>query len=235
MLADILGKSLIRRTYENALRCKSLDNLVVVTDDTRIFEHVKQFGAKVLMTSTTCATGTDRIAEAVNSYNIDADIIVNIQGDEPCLNPAVVDALVSQLQRNEDAFASTTVVEITDPELINNPSIVKCVFDLNGKALYFSRSPIPYPQKSAVNYHRHLGVYCFRKDSLLHYAKLPKTPLMQVEDLEQLKILEHGFSLYVSIVEESGIGVDTKEDLKRIEAKLCQENTYLLQEESSLL
>lgn len=227
-LANILGKSLIRRTYENAAQCSRLQDLIIATDDSRIFEHVKEFGAKVVMTSTKCCTGTDRVNEAVKNYGCDPCIVVNIQGDEPCLDPKVIDRLVEKLESSSGAVLTTPVALIENETDIASPSVVKCIFDSQGKALYFSRSPIPYYQTGKSKnlrkcpYYRHLGIYCFKRRFLDCYTQLEKTPLQEAEDLEQLKILEHGFPIHVCIVEDQTIGVDTLEDLKKIESYLCQ-------------
>lgn len=237
MLVDILGKSLIQRTYERAILSNHLEHVVVATDDERIYDHVSSFGGHAVMSSPSCPTGTDRIAEVVEAHFPDVDIVVNIQGDEPCLDPEVVDILIKDLMQQPEAVMTTPVVKITAKEQILNPSIVKCVFSPWKRALYFSRSPIPFPQKELhEDYYRHVGIYCFKKAFLLDYAKLPKTRLQQIEDLEQLKILEHGFPIYVSeLKEDHGIEVNIPEDIKRVEEKLCKENTSLLQAELSPL
>jgi 3-deoxy-manno-octulosonate cytidylyltransferase (CMP-KDO synthetase) len=227
-LAHILGKSLIRRTYENALRSKSLDAVVVATDDQRIFDHVQEFGAKVFMTSPSSPTGTDRAWEVIEHHFKDAEVIVNIQGDEPCLDPAVIDTLVNKLCLTPAAMLTTPVAIITDPKAIASPNDVKCVFDCEGKALYFSRSPIPFTRSGSFPYYRHLGVYCFRRSFMQKYALLARTPLQQREDLEQLKILENGFPIHVCIVEDQATGVDTPEDLKAVEKLLCQKENICL-------
>ncbi len=236
MLANILGKSLIRRTYENAKRSTRLDDLIVATDDERIFRHVEDFGGKVFMTSLDCPSGSDRAAEVVKSFFPESEMIVNIQGDEPCLDPQIIDALIEDLEANPQAVMTTPVVPISNPVDAMRSSVVKCVFTPQKKALYFSRSPIPFPlkQELTVPYFRHLGVYCFRREFLLRYGALPKTPLQGIEDLEQLKILEHGFSIYVSVVQDESFGVDTVEDVKRIEEiLLCKENISSSPEEWS--
>ncbi len=223
-LVKILGKSLIQRTYENAVQCKSLDRLVIATDDSRIFEHAQSFGAKVCMTSLACATGTDRSWEVIESSFPDAEIVVNIQGDEPCLDPEVVDLLVTQLQQNPDVVMTTPVSPITDRHQALMPNVVKCVFDRNGRALYFSRSPIPFAQAQdrIPPYYRHIGVYCFRRAALRHYVMLGKTPLQECEDLEQLKMLENGLPIHVCMVDDQAAGVDTPADLKLVEKLLWQ-------------
>lgn len=229
LLAEILGKSLLQRTYENARRSKRLDDLVIATDDERILNHAKSFGAKVLLTSSQCLTGTDRLAEAIKKYPFESEIIVNIQGDEPCLNPEVIDRIVDLLVTQSEAAVTTAVVKINDEESILNPSVVKCVFDQKGKALYFSRSPIPYVRGGDVStgvYYRHLGIYAYRKGFLLQYSALAPTPLQKMEDLEQLKVLETGFPIYISVVQDEGIGVDNPEDVQKVEALLCRQNTF---------
>lgn len=235
-LADILGKSLIRRTYENARRCKLLTELVVATDDQRIFNHVAGFGGEVFMTSPTCRTGTDRIAELVRRCFVDADLIVNIQGDEPCVDPEVISALINVLLTVPKSLVATAVVPISNPRDIFSPSVVKCVFDeISKRSLYFSRSPIPFPRKTEPEYYRHMGIYAYRKEFLLKLTDLPDTSLQQIEDLEQLKILEYGYPLHVCVIQDdNSIGVDTPDDLKRVENYLCPENTSLSQEVSSL-
>lgn len=231
-LVNILGKSLIQRTYENAKRCKILDELIVATDDKRIFDHVKGFGGEAVMTSTECATGTDRLAEAVkNSAHLkEVSIILNIQGDEPCLEPEVMDEVVNLLIQDPDAAMSTAVVKIDSEEEACNPSVVKCVMDAKCNALYFSRSLIPADKslkfRKDLIYYRHLGIYGYKRDFLFHYSQLKPTPLQLAEDLEQLKVLEHGFRVKVAIVKSVGIGVDTPEDIKKVEQLLCKQNTY---------
>ncbi len=221
-LVDILGKSLIKRSYENARQCSRLDELVVATDDQRIYDHVLEFGGKACMTSESCPSGTDRVNEAIERDFPHASIVVNIQGDEPCLDPAVIDTLIERLEQT-DADVTTPIAKIVNPEQIFSPSSVKCVFDIHGRALYFSRAPIPFPQKveKIHDYYRHLGVYCFRRPFLKLYAEMDNTRLQSIEDLEQLKILEAGYPIYVSIVEDQGIGVDSPEDLKKVQEILC--------------
>ena len=224
MLRNILGKSLIRRSYENACRAELFDEVIVATDDDRIYDHVVEFGGRAIMTSTECRSGTDRVAEVVRDHGIEADIVVNIQGDEPCLQPEVIRELVKTLRANEDAVMTTPVARINESRDIYDPSVVKCVFDSRGRALYFSRSPIPFPGKNGetTDYFRHLGVYCFRREFLLTYAELTPTPLQKSEDLEQLKVLERGHPIHICVVEDEALGIDTVEDLKRVEERLCQ-------------
>lgn len=236
-LADILGKSLIQRTYESASRSRLIDSLAVATDDPRIAAHVEAFGGIALMTSNTCQTGTDRVYEAAQKHFPQAEIIVNIQGDEPCLDPEVVDALIDKLQNTPEAILATPVTKIIDQADLFNPSVVKCVFDQQGKALYFSRSPIPFPRKEGLfnDFFRHIGLYCFRYPFLSQYTNLPASRLQHCEDLEQLKVLEAGYPIHVCVVKEFGVEVNTPDDIKKVEVFLChQENTFSSLAASSL-
>jgi len=227
MLESILGKSLIQRTYENTCLTKSLETVMVATDHKVIYDHVKGFGGQVQMSSAACVSGTQRVAEVAKGLQ-GAEIVVNIQGDEPCLSPKVIDALVSYLQAEPNAPMATAMVRLDDPKEADNPSVVKCVVDSSSRALYFSRSKIPYAAKGqSVSYHRHIGVYAFRAPFLQEFARLSATPLQISEDLEQLKILEHGYPIHVCLVEDDSIGVDTKEDLKKVEERLCKKNISL--------
>ena len=231
ILAPILGKSLIQRTYENARQCELLDEIIIATDDMRIFEHVTSFGAKAVMTSPDCPTGTDRMAEALDKlpHLQDYPIVINIQGDEPCLNPNAISKVVQILIDNPEAVMSTAVVKLTSEEDIRDPSIPKCIFDKHGNALYFSRSLIPVNNRGQYSpkatYYGHLGIYAFRQHFLKQYGKLPATPLQQIEELEQLKVLEHGYGIKVAIVEEFSVGVNHPEDIKKVEQYLCKQNT----------
>jgi len=229
-LAHILGKSLIHRTYDNALRCRCLDTVVIATDDQRIIDHTQGFGAKAFMTSLSCPTGTDRVWEVIDQHFKDAEIVVNIQGDEPCLDPTIIDTLINKIVMSPEAVLTTAVAKVVDPESICNTNTVKCVFDVNGRALYFSRSPIPFARYSsnASPYYRHLGVYCFRRAFMQKYVLLERTPLQESEDLEQLKILESGFPIHVCVVDDQAIGVDTPEDLQAVENFLCQKENMCL-------
>lgn len=220
-LADLLGKSLIQRTYENARRARRLDQLIVATDDERIFSHVEGFGGTVYMTSSSCQSGTDRVWEVAQKHCLEARIVVNIQGDEPCLDPEVVDQLVERMV--DGVNVATPIAKIVDAQHIFDPGAVKCVFDKTGRALYFSRAPIPFPQNKEKihDYYRHLGVYCYRRETLEQFAQMPLSRLQEIEDLEQLKLLEAGVSIDVVVVDDQAIGVDTPEDLKKVEQILC--------------
>lgn len=231
-LAMILGKTLLQRTYENALRCSSLKHIVVATDDERIFSHVKSFGGNVIMTSEDCENGTERLAEVCKlNPSLQSDIVINIQGDEPCVDPETIDAVIAILRGDPKASMSTAAVLLKSREEALNPAIVKCTIDTGQNALYFSRSLIPANKKGSycdnTSYYRHIGIYGYRSDFLLEYVRLPKTPLQISEDLEQLKALEHGHRIKVAFVSEASIGVDTPEDIHEIEKLLCKQNSFL--------
>lgn len=235
-LVPILGKTLIQRTFENAQQIASLDKLIIATDDRRIAEHAAQFGAEVVMTGD-CLTGTDRLAEVLqNDFSyLKASAIVNIQGDEPLLDPHAVEEAIALLLNDPAASMATVVTPLKTEEEAFNPSIVKCVKDLQNNALYFSRTLIPSNKMQQFhlgnNYYRHLGVYVYRPDFLLQYQKLPPSPLQLAEDLEQLKVLEYGYRIKVAVADYAGIGVDTPDDLKKIEqfleAEICKQNSSL--------
>ncbi len=232
-LIPILGKTLLQRTFENASRASILDHLLIATDDKRIFEHVRQFGGQAIMTSESCINGTERLAEVLQKYPewLKAEAIVNIQGDEPCINPESIKTAVELLLNDPLASMATIATRLNTEEEAYNPSIAKCVIDRQNNALYFSRSLIPSNKKQLFNphgiYYRHLGLYVYRPSFLLRYQTLPSTPLQLEEDLEQLKVLEHGYRIKVAITDEAGIGVDTPEDLNKLEQWICKQNTFL--------
>ena len=218
-LVDIMGKTMIQHVYENAARSKTLEQLIVATDDERIMAVVAGFGGRAVLTSRDHNTGTDRVAEVVRG--LDVEVVVNIQGDEPFVRPGMIDEVVQPLLDDPDLPMCTSMHEITDKEDFDNPNVVKTVVDLAGNALYFSRSLVPYPRKSEG--HRafeHIGMYAYRKDFLLKYAGLPQTPLEKLESLEQLRVLEHGYRLRVVETRQDYIplSVDTPEDLERARA-----------------
>lgn len=233
LLIPILGKTLIQRTYENALQAKSLNSLFIATYEDKIYDHVNSFGGPVVRTHSNCANGTDCVAAALEQHPhlMDADIIVNIQGDEPCLDPECIDLAVKALLSDPLASMSTLATRLTSREDAMNPSVVKCVMDSQHNALYFSRALIPSNKQSG--YHpntpcfRHIGLYAFRPAFLLEYPKLPPTPLQLEEDLEQLKVLEHGYRIKVAIANRFSIGVDLPEDIQKVEQWLCKQNIYL--------
>lgn len=226
-LAKIKGKTLIQHTYENAKKCPSLKKIIIATDDQRIYEHAISFGAPCIMTPKNCVNGTERIAKTLelSPELAKADIIINIQGDEPCLSTHAITKLVDLLKNDPKVHMATAVVPILDREELLDPSIVKCVFNQKQEALYFSRSPVPYFNPSShqpISGYAHLGLYGYQRNFLLQYASMPNTPLQEQESLEQLKVLEHGFTIKVAIVEDRSLGVDTPEDIQKVEKYLCQ-------------
>ncbi len=224
MLAQIRGKSLIQRTYENASLCPSLDRLFVATDYERIADHVRSFGGNVIMTSPSCKNGTERLAESLENEPLlkESEILVNIQGDHPCIGKKTIEDVIQALKEDPESSLSTAVSPIDDPEEIFSSHVVKCVFDQKGRALYFSRSPIPYHKKSCMCYYYHVGIYAYRTSFLPIYVNLPNTPLQEKEDLEQLKALEHGYKIKIVVVNEKVLGVDIPEDICKIEDDLCR-------------
>lgn len=217
----IQGKPLIQHTYENALKAKNLDEILIATDDERIVKTAESFGAKVVMTPEECPTGSDRIAWISNHTPLlkNARIIVNIQGDEPDLNPDVIEKCVQALGDHQDASIATALVEIKSREEAESQSVVKCVRDLHGYALYFSRAMIPNSKSGTYSpdtvYFKHLGLYAYRKNFLDLYPYLPKTPLQLSEDLEQLRVLETGHKIITILTEHDSHGIDTDQDLKK--------------------
>ena len=223
-IKPILGKPMIQRVCERCAQAEGLDAVYVLTDDQRIVEAVEAFGGKALMTSPDHASGTDRAAEAVES--IDADIVVNVQGDQPFVDPVMIDEAVAPLLEDATLDMSTLMHPISKPEDLADTGVVKTVVDRAGYALYFSRSLIPYPQTATPHtVCEHVGLYVYRKDFLLTLAALEPTLLEQVESLEQLRVLEHGYRMRVVLThcpdtEFSGFSVDTAEDLERAERML---------------
>lgn len=235
-LAPLGDKTLIQQTYENALRCALFSEIIVATDDGRIFDHVMEFGGNVVMTPVDCPTGSDRIVNVLEQKTqliSQYPLVVNIQGDEPYVSSDSFSKLILALRDSDDAVMSTLVTPLNDMVRVMQPSQVKCVRDLNGYALYFSRSLIPSAKgggwNSSATYFGHIGVYAYRTEFLMKYNSLPSTPLQLAEDLEQLKVLEHGYRIITAVVDEVTIGVDTPEDLKHLEKLICTANIYSLQ------
>lgn len=236
-LADINGKSMIRRVYEQVSKV-SVDHLLVATEDQRIFDHVRDFGGEVAMTKATHFSGTERIAEVAK--DLDVDIVVNIQGDEPFILPEQINALIrcfkqslralhQQISSHQTQIA-TLIKPITAKDDLFNPDIVKVVINHINEAMYFSRSPIPSirDQEEAdwINYHtfyRHIGVYGYRKNVLQDIVSLPPSRLEQAENLEQLRWLENGYRIKAAITQYSSVGIDTPQDLERISKDLLDD------------
>lgn len=214
-------KPMIHWVYEAAKTATLIDELVVATDDRRIYDTVTGFGGRAELTSAQHPTGTDRLAEVARRYQ--TELVINIQGDEPLIRGEVIDSIIKPLLENRDLPVSTAKVRLVDGEEINDASVVKVVTDVNDDALYFSRSPIPYPRKpEQAVYWKHIGLYGYRKDFLLKYVDLPQSGLELAESLEQLRILANGYRIRVVEVEEDSVGVDTPADLERVRALLAK-------------
>jgi len=214
-LAEIQGKPLIYWVYNQAKKIQNVDDVFIATDDERIKETVENFGGKSVMTSERHATGTDRIAEAVEK--MDADIIVNIQGDEPLFNSQSVEKAVNVLLNDKDQNISMTTLmtKIQNKEQYDDPNTVKVVTDKSGFALYFSRSLIPFPrEKGITNVYKHIGIYGYRKNFLLKYTSMEQTPLEKTESLEQLRIIENGYKIKLIETKRESLSIDTPEDLE---------------------
>ncbi len=215
VIADIDGKPLIRHVYERTSRAASVSRVVVATDDKRVADAVKGFGGGVIMTSPHHKSGTDRVAEAAKITG--GDIIVNVQGDEPLIEPDVIDAVCTKLRDDEEIVCSTAASPVAEKAVYEDPNAVKVVLDRHGRALYFTRSPVPfYRDDEFGGAYIHAGIYCFRRTFLERYASLEQTHLEKAEKLEQLRILEHGYRIGVVLTDYRSIGVDTKEDLETV-------------------
>ena len=213
-LRMIARETLVRRVYERAVLAKLPDIVIVATDNEKIESEVKSFGGRVMMTSPDHPTGTDRLAEVAASLP-DYDIVVNVQGDEPFINPDVIDSLAKMLAERDDLDMTTAAAPLKEDEY-DDPSAVKVVVNQKGEALYFSRSLIPYPRNEfSVPPLKHVGIYAYRRDFLLAYAGMKQTPLEKTESLEQLRALEMGYKIGVIRIDSEDIGIDTEEDLKK--------------------
>lgn len=216
LLVNETGKFLIQHVYEQASRATKLNDVMVAADDQRIIDAVRSFGGKVMMTRTDHVSGTDRVAEVAEK--LDDDLIVNVQGDEPELEPAYIDQLVDLMKNDADAPIGTLACPFPTGSNPADPNAVKVVLDGRGRALYFSRALIPYPRDTAgkpadpTRWLLHLGIYAYRRDFLLKLAKRAPTPHEKEEKLEQLRVLENGFPLAVGIVNQATVGIDTPED-----------------------
>ena len=227
VIANLLGKPVVQHVWENAKKAKTLDDLVVACDDERIMKVVKEFGGKAIFTSPNQPSGTDRLAEVVNP--LDVEIAVNIQGDEPLMKPIMIDNLVMALQDEKVAQMATVLKKIEDESEQTNSNVVKVIADKNGYAIYFSRYAIPYnrtgeaDEKKRPVYYKHIGLYAFTKDFLFTFRNLPHSALENAEKLEQLRVIENGYKIKIVETKFDTVGVDTHEDLKRVEELLLRE------------
>jgi len=213
-LASLAGKPIIQHVYERCIRARYLTDVVIATDDDRIHAAARSFRAPVRMTRPDHVSGTDRVAEAASADT--ASIIVNIQGDEPLIDPSAIDAATLALLDDAGAPMATLKKKIENHEEIHNPNVVKVVTSHSGDALYFSRCSIPYDRGSNATYWKHIGLYVYRRDFLLGYSHLPIGPLEQSERLEQLRALENGYRIRVMETEYESLGVDTPDDLAAV-------------------
>ncbi len=222
VLLPIAGKPMIQHVWERAKRSQMLDQLLIACDDKRIFDVAKGFGAAAVMTSTDHVSGTDRLAEAVE--DLDFDIIVNIQADEPLIQPCVIDDLAYALTRYDCPMA-TVISDNLFGEELTSPDVVKAVIDRNHDVVYFSRSLIPFERKKGTRtpYYKHLGIYAYRKEFLLKFKQLPHSFLEQAEELEQLRALEWGYKIKAVLTDVETIGVDVEQDLQKVEEFLKKE------------
>ncbi|RYD76036.1 MAG: 3-deoxy-manno-octulosonate cytidylyltransferase, partial [Sphingobacteriales bacterium] len=220
-LVDIAGKSMIQRVYEQAAKSESLSKVVVATDDERIADEVTRFGGSFVFTSSNHQSGTDRCAEVIEKMP-DFDIVINIQGDEPFIEPAQIDLLASCFTEEKVQLA-TLIKPIESQESIYNPNSPKVVIDVNGRAMYFSRSPIPFIRNGEPGvwaekhrFYKHIGLYGYRTESLKAITKLPPSSLEIAESLEQLRWIENGFYIQTKVTDLETVAIDTPEDLKKL-------------------
>ena len=219
-LAPIAGMPMIQRVWNGARSAKSLERVIIATDDARIADACRRFGAEVALTRADHASGTDRIAEV--AAVIDCDVVVNVQGDEPLIEGFVIDAVVAALAEDPDV-PMATLVHAAEPDALFDPNRVKVVLDRHGRALYFSRSAIPYPRDpgAAPRWWQHVGLYAYRREFLLRFTALAPTPAERAEGLEQLRALEHGFQIRCATIEGwTSAAVDVPDDIAAVEARL---------------
>ncbi len=214
----VTGKYILEHVYQNVIQAKRISRVIVATDSKLIYDVVRGFGGEAEMTSVLHTSGTCRIAEVVKQ--LDADVIINVQGDEPEMSASLVDQVADTLVENKDAAMATLATKIKTAEELSNPNVVKVVLDNNGYALYFSRSQIPYVRDGknptdtlGISFLRHLGIYAYKREFLVEYANLPAAPLENAEKLEQLRALSNGYKIKVAVTNCISRGIDTREDL----------------------
>ncbi|WP_338813370.1 3-deoxy-manno-octulosonate cytidylyltransferase [Bernardetia sp. Wsw4-3y2] len=228
VLADINGKTMIERVFNQAKKATKLNDVFIATDNQLVFDKVKEFTQNVLMTDSNHISGTDRIAEAallLEKNKVEFDFIINIQGDEPFIQPKQIDSLAEILIENNAVQLATLVSQIKDAETLFDTNVVKAIFDVNHKAIYFSRNPIPFVRNEDKNqkdawlsthtFYRHIGMYAYQKEVLQQITKLQPSKLELAESLEQLRWIENNFSIQIAITPFESIGIDTPEDLKK--------------------
>lgn len=222
-LVKIVNKSMIQHVYERVKESNLVDEVIVATDHEEIYQVVSSFGGKVLMTNKEHESGTDRMAEV--AQNVGGDLFLNVQGDEPLIDHKIIDLVIDEAKRNNEVVVSAKS-RIIDQDDLQNPNVVKVVTDSNENALYFSRSLIPYNRSNKkVEYYKHLGIYCYPQNVLKQFVKLPKSTLEQIEMLEQLRLIENGIDIRIVTSSYNAIGVDTPEDIGKIE-KIIRGKNY---------
>ncbi len=226
-LASIAGKPMIQHVVERVRRAQLVKSILVATDDERIKKAVEAFGGQAILTRPDHRTGTDRVAEVAT--HVDAEIYVNIQGDEPLIDPGTVDAVVSAMLEDDSVQIATPCTAITQPNEIMDPNVVKVTRDFDGNGLYFSRAPIPWVRDTkttvAARHWKHIGLYAFRRDTLLEFPTLPPGELEHIEQLEQLRWLENGFRIRVVETDYDAVSVDVPADIERVEKLLRQQGS----------
>lgn len=219
-LIEVGGKPIIQWVFEKAVKANLADRVIIATDNEQIYETSLLFGAEAEMTLDSHNSGSDRIAEVVERHP-EIGYIVNLQGDEPMINPENIDIVIDLVKNNDDADISTLVHEITDKKEIENPNLVKCVFNNDGYAMYFSRSKIPFERNAGhAKFYGHLGIYGYKRDALFRMTTANQTSLELSESLEQLRALQMGMKIKLAVVEDSPIGIDTIEDLNNFKSKI---------------
>ncbi len=225
-LKDINGHTMIQWVYERS-KMSALDEVVVATDNRAIYDEVIAFGGKAVMTREDHPNGTSRIAEVAEKYT-DYDVIINIQGDEPLIEGDMIDSLIAPFKEERDLVMATLKHKMDSIEEVENPNNVKVVTDKNDYAIYFSRSPIPYPRELNMdNYYKHVGIYGYKRDFVMEYSTMDSTPLEVSESLEQLRVLENGYRIKVLDTPYKIVGVDTPEDLERVRSIITEKNITL--------
>ena len=223
-LLKVCEKPVIQWVWERAIKTKNVDRVIVATDDERIFNACKEFGAEVEMTSVNHKSGSDRIAEVAKRHP-EIAYIINLQGDEPLIEQSNIEAVINGIKFDENADISTLVREITDEEELNNPNLVKCIFDVNNYAMYFSRTKIPYERNSGKSkFYGHIGIYGYKRDALFKMTELSQTSYEMSESLEQLRALQNGMKIKVGIVNNIPVGIDTIEDFEKFKTLMLSKS-----------
>ena len=222
-LADIIGKPMIQRVYEQACKSDIVDEVYVATDSEKIFSAITAIGGKVIMTGSQCSSGTDRVAEAAKALDLDEnDIVINVQGDQPLLQAKCLSELVSPFHDNPGLAMATLASRLDGEAAINDPNNVKVLIDAHGYAIYFSRAAIPFDRdkKENVQYYKHLGIYAYSNAFLQEFTQLPTTALENIEKLEQLRAIHHGYKIGIRVTDFDSPSVDDAADIAKVETIL---------------